>query len=55
MKQMTDETPTPNDQRSTVLNPTSGEHKAALDNYSRQMNPKDAVYHSSRAGHHGKR
>ena len=39
--------PAPNDQRSDVFNPTSPAHKAALDNRSRQLNPKDAVYDSS--------
>jgi hypothetical protein len=34
-----DKTPTPNDQRSNVKNPTSPDHKAAQDNRSKQMNP----------------
>jgi hypothetical protein len=35
-------------QRATVLNPNSKEYKAALDNRSRQLNPKDPVYKKSR-------
>lgn len=46
--------PTPSDQRSTVFNPTSPAFKAVLDNRSRQLNPKDRVYHSSRGGGHKK-
>jgi hypothetical protein len=42
--------PTPSDQRSTVLNPTSPDFKASLDNRSRQLNPKDQTYRSSRGG-----
>ncbi len=37
-------TPTPNDQRSNVKNPTSPEHKAAQDNRSNQMNPQHPAY-----------
>lgn len=33
-------TPTPNDQRSTVKNPTSPAHKADRDNRSSQLDPK---------------
>ena len=32
----------PNDQRSDAKNPNSTEHKAAMDNHSRQMNPQDS-------------
>lgn len=39
---------TPGDQRATVLNPTSVEHKAAGDNRSNQLNPNNAAYRSSR-------
>jgi hypothetical protein len=52
---MSEKTPTPNDQRSTALNQTSIAHKEALDNYSRQMNPRDTVYQSSRVGKHGRK
>lgn len=38
----------PNDQRSDVKNPTSDEHQDDLDNRSRQLNPEDPVYESSR-------
>ena len=33
---------TPNDQRSDSKNPTSAEHKASMDNRSRQMNPDES-------------
>lgn len=46
--------PTPNDQRFAVFNPLSPEFKAALDNRSRQLNPNDRAYHSSRGGGHKK-
>ena len=52
---MSEKAPTPNDQRSVVLNATSPAFKAAADNYSRQLNPKDTVYHSSRARNRGKK
>ena len=39
---------TPNDQRSDVYNQTSAEHQSALDNKSRQLNPKDVQYTKSR-------
>ena len=38
----------PNDQRSDVHNPTSGESKAAADNRSNQMNSNNPAYRSSR-------
>jgi hypothetical protein len=37
-----------NDQRSDVLNPTSLEHKLALDNRANQLNPDSVAYHKSR-------
>ena len=37
-----------NDQRSDALNPTSAEHKAALDNRSDQMNQNNPAYNKSR-------
>jgi hypothetical protein len=46
--------PTPNDQRSTVLNPTSPEFKATLDNRSTQLNPNSQAYRSSQGGGHKK-
>jgi hypothetical protein len=49
-----EEKPTPNDQRATVLNPTSTEHQEALDNRSRQLNRNNPAYHSSRAGNQKK-
>jgi hypothetical protein len=45
---------TPNDQRSTVFNPTSSAFKAAVDNRSTQLNPNSRAYHSSRGGGHKK-
>ena len=39
---------TPNDQRSDAYNPTSAEHKAAMDNRANQMNPNNPSYHRSR-------
>lgn len=45
---MTKKHPTPNDDRSRTLNPTSRDYKAAQDNRSRQLNPEDTVYASSR-------
>lgn len=39
MPQDIEKKPTPNDQRSTVKNPTSPEYKADRDNRSDQMNP----------------
>ena len=42
--------PTPEDDRSRALNPTSKDCKAALDNRSRQLNKQDPVYRSSRGG-----
>jgi hypothetical protein len=41
--------PSPNDQRSNAKNPTSADHKAAMDNRSRQLDPKSKVYESSRS------
>ncbi len=38
----------PNDQRSDALNPNSRAYKAARDNRSRQLNPRDPTWHSSR-------
>lgn len=46
MPQDTEKTPTPNDQRSTVKNPTSTEYKADRDNRSDQMNPNNPAYPS---------
>ena len=37
-----------NDQRSDVLNPTSGDSKAAADNRSNQMNPNNPAHKSSK-------
>jgi hypothetical protein len=37
-----------NEQISDVNNPSSSEHEAAVDIHSRQLNPKDQTYHSSR-------
>lgn len=45
---MTKKSPTPNDDRSRALNPTSRDYQAAQDNRSRQLNPEDEVYHFSR-------
>ena len=45
---MTKRHPTPNDDRSRALNPTSRDYKAAQDNRSKQLNPKDPVYAYSR-------
>ena len=45
---MTKKSPSPNDDRSRALNPTSRDYQAAQDNRSRQLNPEDEVYHSSR-------
>jgi hypothetical protein len=36
------------DQRSDALNPTSGEHKAAVDNRANQLNPNNPAHQSSR-------
>ena len=47
---MTKKHPTPNEDRSRALNPTSKDYKAAQDNRSRQLNLKDEVYHKSRGG-----
>ena len=47
---MTKKHPTPNDDRSRALNPTSKDYKAALDNRSRQLNERDPVYRLSRGG-----
>lgn len=46
MPQDTGNKPTPNDQRSTVKNPTSTEYKADRDNRSDQMNPNNPAYPS---------
>jgi hypothetical protein len=35
-----------------VSNPNNPDFKAANDNRSRQLNPRDTVYHSSRGGSH---
>ncbi len=48
------EKPMPNDQRATVQNPTSAEHKEAMDNRSNQLNQNNPAYHSSRAGNQKK-
>lgn len=45
--------PSPNDQRSDVMNPSNPAHQAAADNRSNQMNPNNPAYHSSRG--HGRR
>lgn len=37
-----------NEQRSDVNNPTSGEHKAATDNRSNQMNPNNPAYRNTK-------
>ena len=42
--------PTPNDQRSNVLNPNNPAYKAAQDNYANQMNSTHQAYNSSRTG-----
>ena len=42
--------PTPSDDRSRALNPTSTDYKAVQDNRSRQLNEQDPVYHSSHGG-----
>lgn len=47
---MTKKHPSPNDDRSRALNPTSTDFKATQDNRSRQLNDQDHVYHSSRGG-----
>jgi hypothetical protein len=46
-------TPTPNDQRSTVKNPNSSDHKSANDNRSKQMNPNNPAHpsHPSHPSH----
>ena len=49
MPQDKSKTPTPNDQRSTVKNPTSPEYKADRDNRSNQMNPNNPAYPSQQA------
>ncbi len=38
----------PNDQRSDVFNPTSGDSRSAANNRSNQMNPNNQAYKSSR-------
>ncbi|HYH98461.1 hypothetical protein [Hyalangium sp.] len=47
MEQDKDKTPTPNDQRSTVKNPTSPEYKADRENRSDQMNPNNPAHPTS--------
>jgi hypothetical protein len=44
----------PNDQRSDALNPNNRAYKAAQDNRSRQLNPRDPAWHSSRGRAAGK-
>jgi hypothetical protein len=46
MPQNTGNKPTPNDQRSTVKNPTSPEYKADRENRSDQTNPNNPAYPS---------
>lgn len=45
---MTKHHPTPNDDRSRVMNPTSTDHKAAADNRAMQLNSQTEEYTSSR-------
>lgn len=45
-----DEHPTPNDQRSNVLNPNNPARKDANDNHSNQLNPNNAAHQSCREG-----
>ncbi len=40
--------PSPNDQRSDVLNPNNPQYQSAIDNRSNQLNPNNAAYRSSR-------
>jgi len=48
MQEMAKHNPTPNDQRSNAKNPTSSDHKAAMDNHGVQLNPNSGPYASSR-------
>ncbi len=47
--------PSPNDQRSDVMNPNNPSHHAASDNRSNQMNPNNPAYWSSHGGRGGRR
>jgi hypothetical protein len=47
--------PSPNDQRSNVMNPNNPAHRAAANNRSNQMNPNNPGYRSSRGGGGGRR
>ncbi len=40
--------PSPNDQRSNVMNPNNPEYQSAIDNRSNQLNPNNPAYWSSR-------
>ena len=40
--------PSPNDQRSNVMNPNNPEYQGAIDNRSNQLNPNNPAYRSSR-------
>ena len=46
--------PSPNDQRSNVMNPNNPAHQDAADNRSDQMNPNNPAHDSSRGGGKGK-
>ena len=40
--------PSPNDQRSNVMNPNNPQYQSAMDNRSNQLNPNNPAYRSSR-------
>ncbi len=40
--------PSPNDQRSNVMNPNNPQYQSAIDNRSNQLNPNNPAYRSSR-------
>ena len=44
-----DRGPSPNDQRSNVMNPNNPQYQSAIDNRSNQLNPSNPAYRSSRA------
>ena len=43
-----DDGPSPNDQRSNVMNPNNPQYQSAIDNRSNQLNPNNPAYRSSR-------
>jgi hypothetical protein len=45
---MSNNPPSPNDQRSNALNPNNPAHKEARDNRANQLNPNNPAYESSR-------